>query len=176
MYVLTLPRIWSWYAKSKDWCFFKLPLLLMVTWELVLSGRTRGLDFHSGCFVWQKASFSAEPWHSNMTPEFLGLCREQDYALFWQMLLCKAVTAELQQSLLRNPGLSKQVPICCGKREGCWCDNWDGPSPVHIVWHRVSASLLSPVVPCCDCNPTGPGNNSKGKGCSSVLMFFCSPV
>ena len=151
-----------WYAKSKVLFSFKLPLLSMEMWELVLSCRTGGLDFHSGCFVWQKASFSPEPWSSNMTPEFLGLHREQDYALFWQMLLCKAVTAELQQSLVRNPGLSKQVPIYCGEREGCWCDNWDGPSPVHIIRDRTSASLLSPVLPCCDSSAADPGNKQQG--------------
>lgn len=162
MYVLTLPRICSWYAKSKVLCSFKLPLLSMETWELVLSCRTRGLDFHSGCFVWQKASFSAEPWSFNRTPEFLGLCREQDYALFWQVLLWKVVTAELQQSLVRNPGLSKPVPIYCGERERCWCDNWDGPSPAHIIRDRTSASLLSPVLPCCECSPADPGNKQQG--------------
>lgn len=97
MSVLTLPGIHSWYAKSKVLRSFKLSLLSMEIRESVLSCRAGGLDFHSGCFVWQKASFCAEPWSSNTTPEFLGLCGEQNYALFWRMPLCEADTAELQR-------------------------------------------------------------------------------
>jgi len=124
--------------------------------ELVLSCRTGGLDFRSGCFVWQEASFSAEPWRSDAAPEFLGLRREQDYALFWQVVLCRVVPAELQQFLVRNPGLSKQVPEYCGEREGCRQDNSDGSSAVHTTRGRTSASLLSPGHPCCDCSPADP--------------------
>lgn len=161
MYVLTLPWMCSGHVKSKVLCSFKLPLLLMEIWELGLSCRTEGLDFQSGYFVWQKGSISTEPRSSNTTPEFLCLCREQGQALFWQMLLCEAVRAELQHPQWGILALASrcQCPVGEGKmlmwqlRRSLSCALHAGQDP-HL--------LVQPWSPCLLLQPRWPASEQQG--------------
>lgn len=75
----------------------------------------------------------------------------------------RLIQQSCSESLVRNPGLSKQVPVYCGEREGCWWDNWDTGQQKRF--------LLSPVLPCRDRGPAGPGNKKPGEG-----MLFCARV
>lgn len=164
MHVLTLPRICSCSAKSRVLCSFKLPLLSTETRELVLSCKTGGRDFHGGCFVWHKASSSAELWSSDTTPELLDLCREQDDALCWQMLPCEGPWAEPAGADKRAVRRGKDAGVTAGM--------------VPLCAHprgQDKLALLGPALPARTASPGGARQCCSFSVHQFNVMWICVP-
>lgn len=86
-----------------------------------------------------------------MTPEFLVLHGEQDYAVLQQTPLCGVVGAELQQSLARNRRRSKQVVLT----HGMLVAPGRGQHQLFLAWRCSPLLWLQPLCP---------SNKQQGQG------------